>query len=239
MDHAKFQYCYSTWLESPLTTFAKIILFEETHFIFEISRDSSPSKKSLNFVIKFLTSVRDKEIKKIFEVLFEIIDQRKEDILQVEKDAGRCDLMRVLVEVVVGRIMPSRLDVIGSSLKTICNIRIERKNGWQMNGNYNILCYGRVDTIIELHIFEPNNSTDVPDKKVNKIFYIQSYDTLAEVVDKMRSTDFIKEDYRIGSFFLEGGDVFEDQSAKLTACTTMFPNPNDICCKIVLSNPSC
>jgi len=226
MDQTKFQNCYSSWLENPSTTFARVIKFEETHFIFEIS----PSKKALNFVIKFLTSVQDKEIKKIFEVFFEIINQRKEEILQGEKDAGgRCNFIRVLVEILQGRFLPSRLDSVGSSLKTMCNIRIAKQDGWQMNGKYNILCYGRVDAIIELHIFGPDNLLE---RKVNKTFYIQSYDTLAEVKDKMRSSGFIEEEYTIGNFFFEE-NVFEDQSEKLTACSTMFPNPNDICCKIV------
>lgn len=243
-----FQQNYSAWLENP-TSFAKIMLLGTTHFIFEISYDtvnisrlvgsSPPAKtvsKSLNFVIKFLSSVQDREIKKIFLIFLEIIDKRKEAILQTEKDSERCYLIRFLLEILQLPRMPTKLETIGYSSKMLCQIKIDRQKDWQSNARYNILCFGRVDAIIQLHIFEPNNLSEIPDKKVNRTFFIETYDTLADVSEKMRISGVIGDEYRIGSFYLEDPEVvFDDLSAKFTDCATLSPYPNDICCRIVFS----
>jgi hypothetical protein len=250
----QFHHYYSAWLENP-KPFAKIMLFGTTHFIFEISLDSviisqgglkitttetKRISKSLNFVIKFLTSVSDRDIKKIFLIFLEIIDKRKQTILQAEKDAERCFLIRFILEILQSHTMPTNLFTIGCSSKMMCQIKIERQTDWLLNGRYNILCFGRVDAIIQLHIFGPNNLTEIPNKKVNQTFFIESYDTLEDVRDKMLLSGMIEEEYTIGSFYLENPDIVfdDDPSAKFTDCITLSPYPNDICCQIVFSGSS-
>jgi hypothetical protein len=241
-----FSDAYKTWSEMDDALFpehAVVLEFEQTRFIFEISFCRCGILKALNFIVKFFADSKQEDCNTLLRHLFDFVDSRKEEVLEIEQSKCRSNVIRVIAETYkwweTWKEDFDLLKVASIPLSESC-IHMDEKPEWVLCKKSKLACFGIVDLRIEMHFFNAGNDSESPNEKKIQKFYMKTTTSLRQAREEMYLSGHIKEDYEIGSFFQcnkegEDSEIYFDEDVNIFDCL-YDRKTHDISC-LVVYNP--